>query len=160
MTYPLETSTFSKRYLIAIQSKAVHLMAPKCGINQKSKLALLYGPANYGGYGFLHLWAEQGLLMTQMFLKYWRYNNQIGKLLRTTYKWAQIHAGISFSILKNTDTPLPHLESKWFHCIGHFCTRLKAKSSLMMILMCNPNATETSSLWKPHSTPGPLQTEK
>ena len=67
MTYPLAVSSFSEEDLFNIQRQAIHMMLPKCGVNRKSKRALVYGPISYGGYGFHHLWAEQGMLTTMMF---------------------------------------------------------------------------------------------
>ena len=132
MTYPLAVSSFSEEDLHNIQRHAIHMILPKCGMNRKSKRALVYGPISHGGYGFHHLWAKQGMLTTMMFIKFWRYDNQISRLLEATMQWAQYQAGVSFHILENTVIDLPHLESKWINCLRKFLQKIKGCIQLDM----------------------------
>ena len=109
-----------------IQSKAHHALLAKRGYNTKMDTSIVFGPQAYGGADFTHLYDIQGIGQISTFMKFWRSPSEIpGQLLRTTMQWAQYCAGTSWSILMNTDTPLPHLETKWLMALRHYLNDMK-----------------------------------
>jgi hypothetical protein len=49
-----------------------------------------------------------------LFIKHWRTNCIISKTLRIATAWCQWQSGLSTSFIFDIDTPLPHLEARWF----------------------------------------------
>lgn len=125
ITYSLSITKFSEKECEQLQSRATTLLLSKLGYNQMTARPLVYGPLSYGGFGMHHLFGEQGYLSLKMFIKFWRYDNKIGSLLRTNYQWLQIVAGVSFSLLARPNVDLPYLESKWLANIRKFLGKLK-----------------------------------
>ena len=65
------------------------------------------------------------------FLKHWRLpSSQLGQLLRIAVSWFQVSLGTSFSFLVNTDTVLPHFESKWLQSLRAFLSHCGGSFSL------------------------------
>ena len=72
------------------------------------------GPENGGGLEFFHLYDLQGYGQIECFLKYWRTpRSQSGTILRIVMSWIQYCAGVGWSVVGDTTTKLPHLESNW-----------------------------------------------
>jgi hypothetical protein len=68
----------------------------------------------YGGANFRHLYMQQGVGQVTLFMKHWRQpDSMIGKLLKCAVAWAQLNAGISYSIFQRVHEDIPHLKSKW-----------------------------------------------
>ncbi len=59
--YPLANSHFTKQQLSKVQQKAMSRIVSKCGYNRNTKKEILYGPLQYGGANFRHLFDQQGL---------------------------------------------------------------------------------------------------
>ena len=118
--YPLSCSSMSFRQLDEIQRKAMSIMVARCGYNRNTKKAILYGPLELGGANFRHLYIQQGVGQVVTFLKHWRLQSTAGILLKIALEWFQVQAGVSYSILTNVKSPLPHLESKWISSLRVF----------------------------------------
>jgi len=89
-------------------------MVAKCGYNQNSSLAMLFGPTQLGGASFFRLYDLQGFGQMYYFLKHWRSPKASpGKMLRIAVSWLQFCAGISTSVFTDTDLPLVYLESNY-----------------------------------------------
>jgi hypothetical protein len=73
----------------------------------------LFGPLELGGANFRRLYDQQGIGQLCIFLRHWRSQTQVGELLRILLEWCNYSAGLSVSVLEDTQTVLPHLESKW-----------------------------------------------
>ena len=111
--YPLPSCHFSKAVLDKIQRSVMSSMIAKCGYNRRTKREIIYGPAYLGGANFRSLYSVQGVGQIIAFMKYWRSPCQAGKLLRIAVAWTQFTIGTSTLFLQDTETPLPHMESKW-----------------------------------------------
>lgn len=96
------------------------IIVARCGFNRNTKKEVLYGPLELGGANFRHLYVEQGVGQINLFVRHWRSNSTAGKLLKVAVAWFQQQAGVSFSILEDVHTPLPHLESKWIASLRTF----------------------------------------
>lgn len=130
VTYPLTSSFLTRSQLTSIQSKAMAIITAKCGFNRHTKSEVLYGPRDIGGAGFCHLHAQQGIGQTAYFLRHWRNQSSVGKLLKCAVAWAQFSSGTSFSILERVEEPLPHLESKWLTSLRTFLASISASLQL------------------------------
>ena len=118
--YPLSCSSLTRKQLDDIQRKAMSIMMARCGYNRNTKKEILYGPLELGGANFRHLYVQQGVGQVTTFLKHWRLKSLAGKLLKIAVTWFQQQARVSFSILHDVTTPLPHLESKWIGSLRQF----------------------------------------
>ena len=104
--------------MTTIQSKSMPKIFAKCGYNRNTSKCIMYGPSALGGAGFRPLYVTQGTQMVQHFLKHWRsQNTTTGKLLRAVLSWTQYQAGVSYSLLHNTDSYLPHVQSKFISTV-------------------------------------------
>ena len=102
------------------------IIVPKCGFNRHTKREILYGPVELGGANFRLLWVEQGIRQATYFLRHWRQDTTVGKLLKCALAWAQLSIGVSYSILDRTETELPHMESKWMSSLRSFLSKVGA----------------------------------
>jgi exonuclease III len=126
VTYPLTSSFLSPAQLKSVQTKAMAIITAKCGFNRHTKTEVLFGPRDLGGADFRHLTVQQGIAQTMYFLRHWRLQSPVGKLLKCALSWQQFSAGVSFPILENTETALPHLESKWMASLRSFLASIGA----------------------------------
>ncbi|KAI2505035.1 hypothetical protein MHU86_9391 [Fragilaria crotonensis] len=102
------------------------IITAKCGFNRNTKTEVLYGPKNLGGAEFRHLIVQQGISQTLYFLRHWRLESTIGKLLKSTMAWTQLSVGMSYPILERTQDSLPHLEAKWIGSLRQFLGSISA----------------------------------
>ena len=61
ITYSLPLTAYTKTQLQEIQRKSTHIFVPMLGHNRNTNLAIVYGPATYGGMGLRDLPVEQSL---------------------------------------------------------------------------------------------------
>jgi hypothetical protein len=122
--YPLTWTYFNKLLLDKIQRKAMSIITSRCGYNRCTKKELLYGPVQYGGAGFHHLYHRQGTQQVLYFLRHWRQRTPIGNMLKCVLSWAQFTVGVSYPILEVTQEPLPHLETRWLSSLRQFLSSI------------------------------------
>ena len=118
--YPLTASHLTPKQLGKIQQKAMMIIIPRCGFNRNTHRSIIYGPYQLGGATFRNLAVEQGVLQVAYFLRQWRTNSLVGELLRCSVAWLQASVGTSYSVFRQPQTPLPHLESKWLASLLSF----------------------------------------
>jgi exonuclease III len=126
VTYPLTSSFLTEKQLDKIQRRAMTIIYAKCGFNRHTKREVLFGPHEFGGAEFRRLFISQGLAQTKYFLRHWRLQSTVGKLLQCSLAWFQLSTGMSFSVLERTHIPLPHLESKWLSSLRDFLSMIDA----------------------------------
>lgn len=126
LRYVLPQCWFSPIDLASGEKKSMPMIISKCGLAKTTPHALLYAPNDLAGAGFLHWTTIQGEGQVRHFLKHWRTNNPVSKLLRIALSWAQWQAGTGISILKNVVTPLPHLEGRWISSLRQFLSSIQA----------------------------------
>jgi hypothetical protein len=124
--YPLSCSSLSFQQLDKIQRKAMKIIVAKCGYNRNTKREILYGPLEYGGANFRHLYVQQGVGQVTSFMRHWRQRPTTGKVLRCALSWAQMTVGTSYSILHRVDTKLPNMEVKWLASLRTFLATISA----------------------------------
>jgi hypothetical protein len=125
VSYPLTASTLTFQQLDVIQRKAMLKLVAQCGFNWDTMKEVLYGPISLVGATFHHLY-NQGISQVTYFLNHWRRNSIVGNLLRCTLAWLHFSVGISFSVLEDTSSNLPHLESKWIQSMRVFLSSIQA----------------------------------
>ena len=118
--YPLTCSSMTKAKCEDVQRKAMSIIVARCGFNRCTKRTILFGPLELGGANFRHLHVQQGTGQIMEFMRHWRAYSTAGKLLRIALAWFQDQVGVSYPILANTKTNLPHLESKWITSMRQF----------------------------------------
>ena len=124
--YPLGCSSLTFNQLDRIQRKAMSIIIPKCGYNRHTKRAIMYGPMQYGGANFRHLYMQQGVSQVTTFLRHWRQQLAPGKLLKIALAWHQLSLGISYPFLSRVHENLPHCESKWLASMRTFLAVINA----------------------------------
>ena len=123
----LPCSHFTEKELHKAQTKAHQAFVSKTGYNRNTASAILFGPHYLGGAGFFHLYDEQGYGQLKLFMKTWRTPDSLqGKLLRVTMAWAQYTAGTGISILDDTTTTMPHLESEYLQSMRGYLSSTRS----------------------------------
>jgi hypothetical protein len=124
--YLLASLSMSFSQLDRVQRTAMQVIIAKCGYNRHTKREILYGPLEYGGASFRHLYVQQGIGQVTSFLRHWRQDSVTGKLLRCALAWIHMTAGVSQSILVDVHSEMPHLESKWIASLRQFLSKIDA----------------------------------
>ena len=124
--YPLSCSSMTFAQLDRVQRKAMQIIIAKCGYNRHTKREIIFGPLEFGGASFRHLYLQQGVGQVTSFLRHWRNNSVAGQLMRCALSWTHMTAGTSQSILIDVHTAMPHLESKWLGSLRTFLSKIDA----------------------------------
>ena len=106
------------------------IIVARRGFNRNTKKEILYGPPSLGGADFRDLYVEQGIAQVATFMRHWRMDSKTGKLARIVLAWQQLSTGVSFSILFDPKTELPHLESVWVKSTRKFLARIQGSLRL------------------------------
>jgi hypothetical protein len=72
----------------------------------------------------------QGEGQVTLFLKHWRTDTVVSRVLRIALAWSQWQSGLSTSILQDTYTTLPHLECHWIKSLRKSLCKIKATIQL------------------------------
>jgi hypothetical protein len=101
-------------------------MVTHCGYNRFTARAVIYGSKDLGRAGFSHLYEMQGYGQIEMFLESWRAKHtHQSNILKIAVQWAQYCTGTGTSILIDTATKLPHLESTWISSLRTYLNIIK-----------------------------------
>ena len=117
ITYPLTLSYFSKKKLRKLQQNYHGLLLGALGYNKNTAKPVRYGSPRFAGIGLRCLYLEQGILGLQQFIRHWRSNTNITRLLRIAVAWCQYSLGTGVSFLHDMNRDLPHFEAKWLKFI-------------------------------------------
>jgi hypothetical protein len=96
---------------------------------------------HHAGCGFVRWQTLQGEGQILLFVKHWRTNTIISKVLRIAISWCQWQSGLSSSILLDTKTPLPHLASRWIASLRRFLRHISASLRLSHPAVTLPERT-------------------
>jgi hypothetical protein len=130
VSYPLTCSHLSIRQLETIQRRAMSIIVARCGYNGNTKKEILFGPVEYGGANFHHLYVQQGLQQVKYFLRHWRKMTSVGKMFKCVLAWTHFAAGVSYSILEQPKSSLPHLEVKWITSLRQYLSSINSRVQL------------------------------
>ena len=149
MGFCLSCSHFSEKELHKAQTKAHGALIAKSGYNWNTSLVVLFGPHYIGGAGFFHIYNEQGYGQVKLFMKMWQSPESLqSNLLQVSLAWAQYNTGTRVSILEDTTTKLPHLESVYLVSIRHYLTSTGDRLNSKETLWFQSNEIRMSSLWQ------------
>ena len=104
----------TEKQLQQIEQASTHLLVSKAGFSSTAPLEYRYGDERFGGYGFTPLTVFRDSILIQTFIKHLRANSELGQTLRIALAWAQLQAGVGFSILARPGDNIPHLDSRYF----------------------------------------------
>lgn len=138
LKFVLPQCFFNESALKKAEQQTTPLIVAKCGYNRHTPTALRYAPTHHAGCGFVRWKTLQGEGQITLFLKHWRTNTIISRILRIALAWRQWQSGISASILSDTKTPLPHLSSRWLHSLRRFLKSISAKLRLQQPFVTPP----------------------
>ena len=124
--YPLAVSTLTYVQLDRVQRTAMSIIIAENGYNRHTKREIIYGPLNYEGANFQHLYMEQGVCQTTTFIRHWRQQFAPGKSLKCALAWHHLSVGMSNSILSRVHDDLPHCESVWILSLRTFLATINA----------------------------------
>ena len=124
--YPLTCSRFTCQQLDKIQRRAMSIITARSGYNRNTKKEVLYGPITFGGARFHHLYDRQGTQQVAYFLRHWRAQTEVVKMLKCAIAWAQLNAEVSYPHLAQTSTIFPHFESKWLKSLRMYLVSIHA----------------------------------
>ena len=79
VTYPF-VATYLE-VLEKIVNKAIMVFLLKTGYNRNTARAVVYGPAEHGGIGIKHLYAEQSIAQITALLQHTRLNSMLGRTI-------------------------------------------------------------------------------
>ena len=130
LKYVLPQCFFTDKQLDQTERKTIQPILARCGYNRNTATALRYTPTTYAGCGLTRWATLQGEGQIGLFLKHWRTTTMISHVLRIAISWSQWQAGIPKSILKDTTTPTPHLESRWMTSLRRFLAKINASIHL------------------------------
>jgi hypothetical protein len=130
LKYVLPQCFFTDKQLEQTERKTIQPILARCGYNRNTAIALRYTPTTYAGCGLTRWSTLQGEGQIGLFLKHWRTTTIISHVLRIAISWSQWQAGLPKSILKDTTTPTPHLESRWMTSLRTFLAKINASLHL------------------------------
>ena len=104
----------------------MQIIIAKCGYNRHTKREIIFGPLEFGGASFRHLYLQQGVGQVTSFICHWRNHSVAGQLMRCALSWTHMTVGTSQSILIDVHTAMPHLESKWLGSLRTFLSKIDA----------------------------------
>ena len=112
--YVLGQSFLNPAKLQTIQKKSLPWIFNKCGFAKITSRALLFGPSDIGGGGFIPLQAKAGAEYVTQFIKFWRSpHTQCGQVLRVVHSWTQLQSGMTKPILQYTDQTILYVDSRF-----------------------------------------------
>jgi hypothetical protein len=81
---------------------------------------LVFLSSYFGGLDLRDLFIEQGIGQLEFLIRHLRSPGMVGTLLFNVLGWFQFNAGVSYCILHNPSTLLPHLEGRWLVSLRDF----------------------------------------
>jgi len=130
LKYVLPQCFFDEKHLDRAERKSLPILIAKSGYNRTTAIGLRYAPLSHAGCGFVRWSTLQGEGQIQLFLKHWRTSTTISQTLRIAIAWSQWQSGLSKSLINDTKTPLPHLESRWIKSLRKFLRKINASIHL------------------------------
>ena len=113
LKYVLPQCFFPPSVLDKAEAKSLPIILSKQGFNRNTAKPIRFCPKSYAGCGMIPWKVLQGEGQLTLFVKHWRTDTIISKMLRMAMAWAQWNAGTGTSILSEVHAPLPYLEARW-----------------------------------------------
>jgi hypothetical protein len=85
--HTLSQCFLTKKALDKAQSKSIPRIIAKCGYMRTTVYSIIFGPKCLGGAGFIRWFTLQGEGQIMLFIKHWRAQDEVGRLLRIAVAW-------------------------------------------------------------------------
>ena len=125
ISYALGTTNLTYDQLNNLHKPILNHILPQLGYNRHFPRAVVHG-TQYAGLRLKHLYTEQGIQHTLLFIKYYRSNTSIGQLLSITLRWVRLVAGWSCCPLQKPNFPIEHIPHPWFQTLLRFLRETNA----------------------------------
>jgi hypothetical protein len=112
LKYGLPSTSLSFQQIDDIHWFEVDKVLSGMGYDRSTPSALIYGPAEFGGFGIRHLYTEMLGMKFNTVISHLRVNTQFGKAFRISLNYLQLTARITEPILE-CRTQLPYINSNW-----------------------------------------------
>ena len=110
---------------------------------------ILSQPLLLGGGGFVPFYAVAGSGYVTHFLKHWRTPTEdAGKIICIVMAWSQYQSGVSYLILQQTSTPLPHIQGRCIPAIRQYLNDIGGTIQIDNTYVQQPLRHTISALWK------------
>ena len=129
VTYSFPTTSLSEKECVTLQKIVKPILLRKLGLPPTLPNDVVYGDQYFGGVGLIQLFAEQGMLMTLLFLRHIRAKTDLGKQIEIGLRYYQLHAGLSNCVLEDT-RPLAHLKFPWFDTLRQYLHQISGRLQL------------------------------
>ena len=113
LKFVLPQCFFHTQVLDQAEAKSLPIILAKQGFNRNTAKPIRFCPKSFAGCGMIPWKVLQGEGQLTLFLKHWRTNTIISKMLRMALAWTQWNAGTGTPILETPRTSLPYLEARW-----------------------------------------------
>jgi hypothetical protein len=108
LKYGLPSTSLSFQQIDDIHRFAVDKFISGMGYDRSTPCALVYGLAEFGGFGIRHLYTEMLGMKLDTVISHLQANTQFGKAFRINVNYLQLTAGITEPILESR-TQLPYI---------------------------------------------------
>eukprot|EP00957_Ditylum_brightwellii_P159281 12124031-Ditylum_brightwellii.AAC.1 len=98
----------------------VRAIITKFGFNRNIARVIIYGQYKYGGFNFVHLWLEQGILGVKYLLGHLKENSVVSKSIMVALSYAQLISGISIQYMKDVTADLSYVPATWLGGMREF----------------------------------------
>ena len=137
LSYVLHLTSFTCKQCSKIDSLIRSTILPRLRFNRHFPSAVLYGPTQYGGMEFPHVYMMQTLVQLQYIIKQLRWNKGVGNDILVTVDSIQLYTGFEKPILEMVDPPITYVENSFFLSLR---TRLAELDASLWI----------EEVWRPH----------
>ena len=129
--YAIPQSFLTTKQLRNIEKSSIPKILAKCGYNRKTATAIMNGPKELGGGGFLPLTVVAGVGYVLHFLKHWRSPEEdASKIVRIVMAWTQYQAGVSYPILEYPEKELPYVQGRYIPAVRKYLNEVDATVEL------------------------------
>jgi hypothetical protein len=128
--YVLPQCYYTDKRLDDAEKKSMPSIFAKASYNRNTSRSLLYGPQDYGGGGFIRWKWLQDVGQIQNFLKHWRTNSQVSKILRTAVSWYQHNTGIGFALFLKPSIPIDYSDARYLPSLRQFLSTINGHLEL------------------------------
>jgi hypothetical protein len=113
------------------------------GIDHITDRALIYGPAEYGGFGVRHLYTKMMGTKLETVISHIRATSQLGISMIININFTQLHAGIDTPIFQSKDD-LSYVPMNWILHLRHFLIEINATLETRRIIVTTTSKSTQS----------------
>jgi Reverse transcriptase (RNA-dependent DNA polymerase) len=135
LKYGLPSSSLTYEQIEKAHRYAVDKFLSVMGIDHSTHRALVYGPAEYGGFGIKHLYTEMHGMKLDAVISHIRADTQLGTTFRININYIQLQSGVGNPIMASRDN-ISYLPKNWILHLRNFLLEVNAR-------------IEISELWSP-----------